>query len=91
MTHPLSRAVIARADLVDSAYYEGHCRNAKVARWDQARGRFVHWRTKFDVTFLETIRHPEDEAHFDVFRPWRRLDEAEVAKPIPLDNVWRSR
>ena len=86
MTHPSAQPVIAKADLIDGAYYEGRCRNATVARWNATREVFIHWRTKFGDTFLEAIRHPEDEAHYDVFLPWRQLDEADVDKPIPFDG-----
>jgi hypothetical protein len=87
MIHPhATRTIIARADLVDGAYYEGRCRNATVARWNAERGVFIHWRTKFANVFLEAIKHPEDEQHFDVFVPIRRLDEAEVGKSIPFDD-----
>jgi hypothetical protein len=82
--HPKSRPIIARTDLVHGMYYEGHCRNAKVARWNGERGAFIHWRTKFGSTFLEGIKHPDDEQHFDVFLPFRQLDEAEVADPVPF-------
>lgn len=85
--HPhATRTIIAKADLVDGAHYEGRCRNATVARWNGTREVFVHWRTKFGQTFLETIRHPGDEEHFDVFVPIRRLDDADVENPIPFEG-----
>lgn len=71
-----------KKDLVDGAYYTGHCRNANIARWDADTNRFYHWRTKFGHKFLEEILHPDDEKYFDVF-------EAEAVcenppEPIPL-------
>jgi hypothetical protein len=86
MTHPKERPIIARAELVHGAYYEGRCRNATVARWNGERGVFIHWRTKWRSTFLESIKDPEDDHVFDVFRAYRRLDPSEVERPIPFDD-----
>ena len=74
---------IAKKDLVHGAYYKGRCRNANEARWNAERECFIHWRTKFNTTFLEEIKHPEDEKTFDVF-----VVESECAVPqkeIPLN------
>ncbi len=73
---------IAKKDLIDGAYYKGTCRNAEIARWDGKKQHFVHWRTKFGQTFLEEIKHPEDEQYYDVF-----VVEGIIEKPtkeIPL-------
>ena len=70
--------------LVDGAYYVGRCRNATIARWSAARGCFFHWRQKFDRIFVEEIKHPVDDDHFDVFRVVREL--AEPTFEIPLDT-----
>ena len=59
--------VIPKLNLEHGAYYQGRCRNASIARWNGERGVFVYWRTKFNDTFLEEIRCPEDDKHFDVF------------------------
>jgi hypothetical protein len=75
---------IKKEDLVHGAYYAGKCRNATVARWDATRGKFVHWRTKFSHTFLETISCPEDEPRYDVFVTRSILENPE--KEIPLTN-----
>ncbi len=73
---------IAKADLEHGAYYAGRCRNAHQARWNASIQKFVHWRTKFNHTFLEEICHPEDEQHFDVFVVEAKLDRPE--REIPL-------
>ena len=82
---------IARKDLKHGAYYKGRCRNAEVARWDDTRGVFVHWRTKFGHRFLEDIHHPEDERRFDVFIVEEELKDFpltdEDVVPIPFLNV----
>lgn len=57
---------IARADLAHGAYYTGRCRNATIARWNAEDGQFYYWRYKFGW-FVDTISHPEDDKHFDVF------------------------
>lgn len=64
-------------------YYAGVCRNASIARWNGTKQEFVHWRHKFGHEFVETIKHPEDEQHFDVFYPVIRLNRL---KEIPLDD-----
>ena len=58
---------IPKAELVDGAYYKGQCRNANVARWNAAKNKFYHWRTKFRCKYVETIFCPEDDQTFDVF------------------------
>lgn len=73
---------IARKDLIHGAYYKGHCRNAEEARWNERNGCFVHWRTKFGQTFLEEIKHPEDEQYYDVFVVEEILEKP--TKEIPL-------
>jgi hypothetical protein len=70
---------IAKQDLVHGAYYRGQCRNATVARWNAGDEQFYHWRYKFGW-FIETIKHPEDEADFDVFVVEELIDAPE--KPI---------
>lgn len=72
---------IPKSELVRGIYYKGRCRNATVARWDGER--FHHWRTKFGYTFLEEIKCPEDEHHYDVFYAQEVTD---VTKEIPIDG-----
>ena len=60
-------AKIAKKDLQHGKYYRGQCRNAVEARWNADKQVFVHWRTKWGERFLETIKHPEDDAVYDVF------------------------
>lgn len=67
---------IKKSDLVVGAYYFGHCRNTKLARWNGKQ--FVHWRTKFADTFLETINCPEDDEVFDVFYAMERVTNLEI-------------
>jgi hypothetical protein len=42
----------------------------------------VHWRSKFGSTFLEEIKHPEDEQDFDVFVVESKTENP--TKEIPL-------
>ncbi len=58
---------IPKMNLIDGAYYNGRCRNASEARWSSKWDCFVHYRTKFNATFLEAIHAPEDENIYDVF------------------------
>jgi hypothetical protein len=73
---------IAKKDLEHGAYYSGSCRNASEARWNAERNVFVHWRTKFNNTYLEEIRHPEDDELFDVFVVEEKIETP--SKEIPL-------
>jgi hypothetical protein len=58
---------IPKTELRHGAYYTGHCRNATLARWHGPEQQFYHWRSKFGMRFIETIRAPEDEQQYDVF------------------------
>lgn len=79
------RAILAKSELVDGAYYVGRCRNATIARWSAEHGSFFHWRIKFTQVFVEDIKHPVDEHYFDVFRAVRVLIDPKFE--IPFD-VW---
>jgi len=68
--------ILPKTVLKHGVYYAGRCRNAEVARWNADTQQFYHWRTKFGLRFVETIRHREDDDHFDVFDA-----EAELANP----------
>ena len=72
--------VIKKEDLEYGAYYKGTCRNANEARWDG--NKFIHWRTKYGTTFLESILCPEDEKVYDVFVTTEKLETP--TKEIPL-------
>lgn len=74
---------LRKEQLEHGEYYAGTCRNASVARWDGKKETFTHWRTKFGATFLEEIKHPEDEFHYDVFYPMIHISPP---KPIPLGD-----
>ncbi len=76
-------AKIAKQDLIHGAYYAGSCRNASEARWNADKQVFVHWRTKFNHTFLEEIKHPEDDQLFDVFVVESILENP--SKEIPFE------
>lgn len=65
---------IPKKDLKHGAYYKGTCRNASEARWDTNHDVFWHYRTKFNYTFLEEIKHPEDDDYYDVFYPQEELE-----------------
>ena len=78
------RAILPKTSLVDGVYYVGRCRNATVARWSATRECFFHWRQKFDHIFVEEIKHPIDDDHFDVFRVVRELSDPKFE--IPLDT-----
>lgn len=80
-------AKIALNDLVHDTYYFGKCRNATIAKWDNERKFFVHWRNKFAWDFLETIKHPEQETRYDVFVVERLAMPEEINKVIDLQML----
>jgi hypothetical protein len=67
-------SMIPKADLVDGAWYVGRCRNAVVAQWCAKGQCFYYIRRKFGERFIEDIRHPDDDRHYDVFIPLRRIE-----------------
>ncbi len=74
--------IIPKIELVHGMYYQGRCRNAKVARWDARIGQFMHHRVKFGFTFVEAIAHREDEHRYDVFDAFMPIEPTDP--PIPL-------
>lgn len=80
----MTYAVIPKADMAHGTYYKGFCRNARVARWDATNNLFVHWRSKFDDVYLETILHADDGGSWDTFKPFRLLPTEAVEFPIPF-------
>ena len=81
--------MIPRDQLKDGSYYYGVCRNTRIAQWrdkptypsktelpNQVKEPcFFHMRLKFNKIFVETIKHPVDEAHFDAFIPLREINQ----------------
>ncbi len=80
---------IRKSDLEHGRYYFGRSRCTQIARWDGVKQVFVHWRQKFDTTFLEEIRCREDEAHFDVFDAFAPIGDGYThsLRPIPVTEL----
>jgi hypothetical protein len=77
---------LPKSALRHGAYYRGECRNASVARWNAERGQFYHWRNKWGLTFVETIKHPEDDEVYDVFLPFEEEPNPEREIPFPAQQ-----
>jgi hypothetical protein len=75
----IAAGAIPKADLVDSQFYYGEYRNAKVGKWNAEENVFEHWRYKFGFR-LDTCNHFEDDNGFALFVPIRLANEAEVEK-----------
>jgi len=75
--------IIPKEHLEHGIYYEGTCRNATIARWNDKEEVFYHWRYKYGY-YIETIKCPEDEDHYDVFIAKTRL-EGPPRDIIPFD------
>ena len=77
-----TRPLLPKSALVHGAYYKGRCRNASVARWNADEQCFYHWRQKFNSIFIETIKHPEDDEVFDVFRVLEEIPSSKLEIPF---------
>jgi hypothetical protein len=78
---------IPKSQLDHGAYYDGLCRNASLARWDEVSGTFWHWRTKFGQKFTESISHPEDDDGFDLFYPLKKVERATTVIPMEVTTL----
>lgn len=78
---------IAKNFLQHGCYYFGNCRNTTVARWNEHEQCFYYWRTKWQSTYLETIKHRTDDDIFDVFDAYILLSSNEVERYIPLRMI----
>lgn len=78
--HPI---IIPKNQLKHGVYYRGRCRNATVARWNGENQKFYYWRNKFGHTYVESIRHIEDDNVFDAFKAFEEITNP--AEEIPFD------
>jgi len=70
-----SEGMIKKSNLVNEAHYLGTCRNSYVAKWISKDNCFYYMRTKFGDTFIESIKHPEDDDRFDFFIPMEKIED----------------
>ncbi len=77
-------AIIPKNKLKHGAYYRGRCRNATVARWNGEDQKFYYQRTKFGHTYVEAIKHIEDDNVFDAFNAFEEITEP--AEEIPFNQ-----
>jgi len=73
LLHAAWGEILQKKDLVDGKYYAGRCRNAECAQWSAKENCFWYMRLKFSEIFPESIRHPEDDDGFDLFRPIKEV------------------
>ena len=71
---------VPKTALKHGAYYRGTCRNASIARWNEEKQCFYHWRTKWGNRFVETIKHRADDDHYDVF-------DVETEITVPTEEI----
>jgi hypothetical protein len=83
------RRLLPKAALRDGAYYVGRCRNASVARWNDRQQCFYHWRGKLGRIYIKKIKHPVDEAEFDVFRVLEELTDPKFEIPFNVRARFR--
>ncbi len=80
------KPIIPKSELRHGVYYYGKCRNATVARWNETEKCFYHWRVKFGLVFMETIKHREDDDIFDVFDAFGELTVPEQEIPFLIED-----
>lgn len=68
------KGMIRKKDLKHCHYYKGYCRNSSMAMWNSYENCFFYLRTKFNQTFSEGIRHPEDDDGLDLFIPLKEIE-----------------
>lgn len=79
--------MINKKDLVHGEYYSGNCRAADIARWNANDDKFYHWRYKFGRSYVEVIKHPEDDEIYDVFTPVSIIENPEEFLPLDYGAV----
>ena len=67
------RQILGLNEMEAGAVYRGTCRNAEYALWNGVR--FLHLRTKFGDTFMESIEHAERDTPYDVFLPFEMMED----------------
>ncbi len=75
--------IIPKDRLKHGVYYRGRCRNATVARWNGENQKFYYRRTKFGYTYVEAIRHREDDNVFDAFKAFEEM--VNLTEEIPFN------
>jgi hypothetical protein len=74
MNDALIEKALKKSELEHGEYYYGTCRNSDTARWNSKDEKFYYRRQKFGTSFIDDIRHPEDDDVFDVFIPLHKID-----------------
>ena len=76
--------VIPKEDLIPGTYYNGHCRNALLARWNGKK--FIYQRTKFGDTYFRSIYCPEDDVEYDVFFAESICENPSIELPLEIED-----
>lgn len=63
---------LPKQELEVGATYEGSCRNSSIATWNGQE--FEYNRTKWGTTYIDTIKHFEDDMYYDVFIPLHKIE-----------------
>lgn len=62
---------IPKNQLIDGQYYIGDHRRCTVGRWNKEKNVFEYNRTKFNMVFIDTCNHFQDDDGFALFVPIR--------------------
>ncbi len=81
-----SNIILPYDQLEHGQYYHGHCRNARVARWNSETQKFVYMREKFGFVFPEEIGYwieaKQGEFRFDEFKPFGKMENLPFEIPL---------
>lgn len=83
---PPDGAWLPKEKLIDGQVYSGRCRNAEYATWKKQPARFVYVRYKFGSFFLESLPHPDDDAGYDVFFPFKEAAQDKMYERVPEEK-----
>jgi len=70
----IENGAIPKNKLKDKMKYYGTCRNTDYAIWNESTQKFSYKRFKFDIPYIDSINHFEDDNGYDLFVPIKECD-----------------
>jgi hypothetical protein len=65
----IKSGAIPKNQLIHGQVYYGNHRQCTIAKWNAEKNIFEYWRHKFQMTYIDTCNHFEDDDGFAVFVP----------------------
>lgn len=76
----IKAGAIPKDKLIDGQFYKGNHRQAKVAKWNDQKQKFIYLRNKFGHTFEDTCNHFEDDDGYALFVPLKIANKEDYKK-----------